>query len=43
MAHPELRLSTLQLLEKAIGGRANPESIAASLRALGIKKQHPKA
>jgi hypothetical protein len=43
MAHPELRQSTRKLLEEAIGGHSNPDSIAASLRALGIKKQNQKA
>jgi hypothetical protein len=43
IAHPELRLSTRKLLEEAVAGHANPESVAASLRKLGIKKQGPKA
>lgn len=43
IAHPELRQSTRKLLEEAIGGQSNPENIAASLKALGIKKQHQKA
>ncbi len=43
MAHPELRPSTQKLLEEAVAGNANPESIAASLKALGVKGRHLKA
>jgi hypothetical protein len=42
MAHPELRLSTKKLLEEAVAGHANPESVAASLKAFGVKERHPK-
>jgi hypothetical protein len=43
MVHPELRPSTRKLLDEAIAGHANPESVAASLRELGVKERHPKA
>jgi hypothetical protein len=43
MAHPELRLSTQKLLQEAVAGHANLESVASSLKALGVKERHPKA
>jgi hypothetical protein len=37
MAHPELRPSTQKLLEEAVAGNADTESIAACLKAFGVK------
>jgi hypothetical protein len=42
MAHPELLPSTQKLLEEAVAGNADPESVASSLRALGVKGRHLK-
>ena len=43
MTHSQLRQSTQKLLQEALDGHSNPESIAASLKALGIKRQPPNA
>jgi hypothetical protein len=42
MGHPELPTSTRKLLAEAVAGHANPESVVASLKALGVKAWHRK-
>jgi hypothetical protein len=37
--HPELRPETARLLAASVAGRAEPENVAASLRALKIKRR----
>ena len=37
IAHPDLRPSTRKLLEEAVAGHSNPENVATSLKALGVK------